>query len=107
MTRTLVVADHVLAGFAPNGAPEILPDAAVLIEGDAIAAVGEADALRRAHPDAREIGGRGRVAIPGLVNAHHHVGLTPFQLGARDQPLELWFPERLVMRDVDPRLDTL
>ena len=107
MTRTLVVADHVLAGFAPNGAPEILADAAVLIEGDAIAAVGPADALRRAHPDASEIGGRGRVAIPGLVNAHHHVGLTPSQLGARDQPLELWFPERLVMRDVDPRLDTL
>ena len=107
MTRTLVVADHVLTGCAPNGAPEILPDAAVLIEGNAIAAVGAADALRRAHPDAREIGGRGRVAIPGLVNAHHHVGLTPFQLGARDRPLELWFPERLVMRDVDPRLDTL
>lgn len=107
MSRTLVVADHVLAGFGPDGAPEWLADAAVLAEGDTIAAVGPADALRRAHPDAAEIGGRGRVAIPGLVNAHHHVGLTPFQLGARDQPLELWFPERLVMRDVDPRLDTL
>lgn len=107
MTRTLVVADHVLTGFAPDGAPEILAGAALLIEGETIAAVGPADALRRAHPQAREIGGRGRVAIPGLVNAHHHVGLTPFQMGARDQPLELWFPERLAMRDVDPRLDTL
>jgi cytosine/adenosine deaminase-related metal-dependent hydrolase len=107
MSRILVAADHVLAGFAQDGAPEIHPDAAVLIDGDTIAAVGPADALRRTHPDAREIGGRGRVAIPGLVNAHHHVGLTPFQLGARDQPLELWFAERLVMRDVDPRLDTL
>ncbi|MCY3874129.1 MAG: amidohydrolase family protein, partial [Rhodobacteraceae bacterium] len=69
--------------------------------------IGEARSLRRDYPEAREVGGRGRVAIPGLINAHHHVGLTPFQLGARDQPLELWFPERLVMRDVDPRLDTL
>lgn len=107
MSRTLVAADHVLTGFAPDGTPELLADAAVLVEGDAIAAVGPADALRRAHPEAREIGGRGRVAIPGLINAHHHVGLTPFQLGARDQPLELWFPERIAMRDVDPRLDTL
>jgi cytosine/adenosine deaminase-related metal-dependent hydrolase len=107
MTDTLVVADHVISGFSADGTAEILADAAILVTGDTIAAVGPADALRRAHPAAREVGGRGRVAIPGLVNAHHHVGLTPFQMGARDQPLELWFPERLVMRDVDPRLDTL
>ncbi len=107
MTRTLVVADWVVAGFAQDGSPEILADAAILVDGETIAAIGPAATLRREHPKAQEIGGRGRVAIPGLVNAHHHVGLTPFQLGARDQPLELWFPERLAMRDVDPRLDTL
>ena len=107
MTATLIAADHVLTGFAPDGTPQIQADAAILVQGDRIAAIGPARDLRRAHPDAPEIGGRGRVAIPGLINAHHHVGLTPFQLGARDQPLELWFPERLVMRDVDPRLDTL
>lgn len=107
MTLSLVIADHVLTGFAPDGTPQILPEAGLLIDGEIIAAVGPADALRCAHPDAVEIGGRNRVAIPGLINAHHHVGLTPFQLGARDQPLELWFAERLAMRDVDPRLDTL
>ena len=47
------------------------------------------------------------VGMPGFINAHHHVGLTPFQLGARDQPLELWFAERVKMRDLCPRLDTL
>jgi cytosine/adenosine deaminase-related metal-dependent hydrolase len=104
---TLIAADHVLTGFAADGTPQIRPDAAVLVQGQTIAAIGPAAALRRAHPDAAEIGGRGRGAIPGLINAHHHLGLTPFQMGARDQPLELWFPERLVMRDVDPRLDTL
>ncbi len=107
MTQTLVTADRILTGFAPDGSAQIEADAAILIEGETIAAIGPADTLRRAHPDARAVGGRGRVAMPGLVNAHHHVGLTPFQLGARDQPLELWFAERLAMRDVDPRLDTL
>ena len=107
MTGLLIVADHVLTGFRADGAPEMLDDAAILVRGDAIAAIGSAAALRRAHPGTPEIGGRGRIAIPGLINAHHHVGLTPFQLGARDMPLELWFPERLAMRDVDPRLDTL
>lgn len=107
MTTTLVTADHVLTGFAQDGTPQLLEGAGLLVQGDRIATIGPADMLRRTHPQAAEIGGRGRVAIPGLINAHHHVGLTPFQLGARDQPLELWFPERLCMRDVDPRLDTL
>jgi cytosine/adenosine deaminase-related metal-dependent hydrolase len=41
------------------------------------------------------------------VNSHHHVGLTPFQLGSPDYPLELWFASRLGARPVDPYLDTL
>ncbi|MCY7308916.1 MAG: amidohydrolase family protein [Rhodoferax sp.] len=45
--------------------------------------------------------------IPGLVNAHHHVGLTPTQLGSPDYPLELWFASRLALRDVDLVTDTL
>ena len=107
MTQTLVFADNIITGIGPDGEPEVLETAAILVEGDTISAIGPAAELRRDHPDARQIGGSGFVAMPGLVNAHHHVGLTPFQMGARDQPLELWFPERLGMRDVDARLDTL
>jgi cytosine/adenosine deaminase-related metal-dependent hydrolase len=107
MTATLITADHIVTGFASDGAPIIVEDGGIRVQADQIVSVGPAETLRRAHPDATRIGGRGKVAIPGLINAHHHVGLTPFQLGARDQPLELWFPERLCMRDVDPRLDTL
>jgi cytosine/adenosine deaminase-related metal-dependent hydrolase len=47
------------------------------------------------------------VVVPGFVNGHHHVGLTPFQLGSPDYPLELWFASRMAARDVDPYLDTL
>lgn len=107
MTRHLVTADHVVTSFDTDGSPRIIQDGAVLVENDRIIEIGPAPDLRLAYPGLPEIGGKGRVAIPGLINAHHHVGLTPFQMGARDQPLELWFPERLVMRDVDPRLDTL
>lgn len=107
MNPRLVTADRILTGFSGDGTPSILEKAGLLIDGSRIAEIDEADVLRRAHPNIKEIGGRDRIAIPGLINAHHHVGLTPFQMGARDQPLELWFPERLAMRDVDPRLDTL
>ena len=107
MKTTLILADRIVAGIAADGTPEVHEDAAILLHGDTIAEIGPSAELRRAHPDAEEVGGRGRVAVPGFINAHHHVGVTPFQLGAQDQPLELSFPERLAMRDVDPRLDTL
>ena len=107
MTFTLVQADHILAGFDSHGTPDLRPDSALLIEAGTIREIGDARALERAYPQAARIGGRGFVAMPGLVNAHHHVGLTPLQLGSPDHPLELWFASRLALRDVDPRLDTL
>ncbi len=36
------------------------------------------------------------IMLPGFVNGHHHVGLTPVQLGSPDMPLELWFATRMV-----------
>lgn len=107
MSLTLVHADHVLVGFGADGAPDIRPNAALLVEAGTVREIGDSKTLERAHPDAVRIGGRGFVAIPGLVNAHHHVGLTPLQLGSPDHPLELWFASRLALRDVDQRLDTL
>jgi 5-methylthioadenosine/S-adenosylhomocysteine deaminase len=106
-TRKIIHAGQVLCGFDQAGAPELLHDAAILVDGDTIAEIGDGPALRQAYPDATQIGGDGYFAMPGLVNAHHHVGLTPLQLGSADHPLELWFASRLAMRDIDPRLDTL
>jgi len=61
----------------------------------------------RHHPFDELLGSPDHVVLPGLVNSHHHVGLTPFQLGSPDYPLELWFASRMAARDVDPYLDTL
>ena len=46
--------------------------------------------MAAAHGSEETLGGPDDVVIPGLVNAHHHVGLTPTQLGSPDLPLELW-----------------
>jgi cytosine/adenosine deaminase-related metal-dependent hydrolase len=102
---TLLRAARLLEGFAPDGTPIWHEDAALVIAGDRVAALGPFAALAPAHPLARRVAGD--VVIPGLVNAHHHVGLTPLQLGSPDHPLELWFASRLALRDVDLRLDTL
>lgn len=107
MNRKLILADKIILGIDKHGSPEMLENVAILTKNSKIETIAPTAQLRKKHPGIREVGGRGLVAIPGLVNAHHHVGLTPFQLGARDQPLELWFAERLSMREVTPRLDTL
>ncbi len=107
MGDRIVLADHVLEGFAPSGEPIWHRDAAIHVSEGRVQRIGPADELARLHGDLPRSGGAGRVVIPGLVNAHHHVGLTPFQLGSPDHPLELWFASRLALRDVDLRLDTL
>ncbi|RIX27715.1 amidohydrolase family protein [Amnibacterium setariae] len=53
----------------------VLEGAGVLVEGDVIVEVGDAAALRAAHPEAREEALGEAVLLPGLVNAHHHSGV--------------------------------
>jgi 5-methylthioadenosine/S-adenosylhomocysteine deaminase len=105
-TRSLVFGRTILEGF-DGDRPITHDDAALLIEDGVVAAIlSRAEALGR-FPDAKRSGDNETVIIPGLVNAHHHIGTTPLQLGSPDHPLELWFASRLALRDVDLRLDTL
>ncbi|PMB74752.1 N-ethylammeline chlorohydrolase [Candidatus Bathyarchaeota archaeon] len=41
------------------------------------------------------VDGRGKVALPGLINAHTHVPMTLFRGLAEDQPLEKWLKETI------------
>src|SRR6476620_1317395 len=82
-------------------------DGAVLQECVVIVAVGTYDDLHRKHPTVPVIGTGKEILLPGFVNGHTHVGLTPVQLGSPDMPLELWFITRMVIRNVDLYLDTL
>ncbi|MEK6612884.1 MAG: imidazolonepropionase [Gemmatimonadota bacterium] len=50
----------------------ILADAAVVIEGARIVAVGAREALTAAHPDADVVDCGGRILMPGLVDSHTH-----------------------------------
>ena len=84
-----------------------IEDGAVLQHDGVIAEIGPADELIAKHPGVPVLGSGHKVMLPGFVNAHHHIGLTPVQLGSPDMPLELWFVTRLVMRRVDLYLDTL
>jgi cytosine/adenosine deaminase-related metal-dependent hydrolase len=85
----------------------VMPDAALVQRDGVITEVGPYGELRARHPDLVELGSPGHLVMPGLVNAHHHGGLSSVMLGCVDGPLELWLSETWARRDADPYLDTL
>ncbi len=107
MTTLIIWGGTLLTGFDGEGEPVLLDDAGVACEAGAILATGPLADLKAAYPEATVTGGRDFAITPGFVNAHHHVGLTPLQLGSPDHPLELWFASRIALRDVDLYADTL
>ncbi len=107
MRSSLIRGRYVVARAIGRDGAEVLEDAAVFQQDGVIREIGPYEALRHRHPGDDVLGSPDHVVLPGLVNSHHHVGLTPFQLGSPDYPLELWFASRLAARTVDPYLDTL
>ena len=56
----------------------------------------EAEAFRRAHARSlREIDGRGKLLMPGLINIHNHVAMTLMRSYADDMPLMPWLTEKI------------
>jgi cytosine/adenosine deaminase-related metal-dependent hydrolase len=106
MPSSLIRGRYVVTGARGRDGAEVLEDAAVFQEDGVIREMGPYETLRARRVD-ELLGSADHVVLPGFVNSHHHVGLTPFQLGSPDHPLELWFASRLGARAVDPYLDTL
>ena len=107
MTSTLVRGKYVICKITGSSSAEVISDGAVFQENGEIIEVGKYRDLKLRHPAEEVIGSTDFVVIPGLVNQHFHVGVTPFQLGVPDLPLELWMAARIGARYVDPYLDQL
>lgn len=103
----ILCARWIVTGTDTEGVAQTLDDAAIAHRDGTIVAVGAQQDIFAAYPDATVTRHPHHLIMPGLINAHHHVGLTPLQMGAPDSPLELWFAARLAMRKIDPYLDTL
>lgn len=105
--EAIVAAGRVLTGFSAAGEAEFLDDGAIRIFDGRIAEVGPRAALARTAPHVPVERHDGAIMLPGLVNSHHHVGLTPLQMGTLDHPLELWIGSGVARRKLAPYLDTL
>lgn len=107
MASSIVRGKYLISKVMSPTEATVIADGAVYQRDGEVVEIGTyADLAAKYSPD-EVIGSPEHVIMPGLVNAHHHVGLTPFQLGSPDYPLELWLASRVAARDVDPYLDTL
>ncbi|MGI9416262.1 MAG: amidohydrolase family protein [Geminicoccaceae bacterium] len=107
MQAKLVRGEVVLSQVRGRDEAVTTDDGAVLVVDGMVEKVGAYDDLAQEFPNAETVGDGRDVVLPGFVNSHHHIGLTPVQLGSPDMPLELWFATRLVFQSVDLYLDTL
>src|SRR5262249_574164 len=107
MVKSIVRSRAMIVRAIDRKSWEEIADGAILQEDGIIKAVGTFKELKAKNPLTPIIGSGNEIMLPGFVNGHHHIGLTPVQLGSPDMPLELWFITRMVMRTLDLYLDTL
>jgi len=105
MGSLLIRGKYVIARILDGNSSEIISDGAVYQEDGCIVDVGPYSELRAHYSPDEELGSTDHLVLPGLINAHHHVGLTPFQHGHVDAPLEIW--NRADALVANPTLDTL
>jgi len=77
--------------LAPGASP--LPGGYVAVEGDKIAAVGQALAPSDLPPARTHLDAQGDLLLPGLVNTHCHAPMVWFRGLADDLPLQQWLTE--------------
>lgn len=74
-----------------NGDRRIFENGFVAVRGERVVDVGDAAALKAKNYRARQtIDARGKVVLPGLVNAHTHIPMTLFRGIADDLDLQDW-----------------
>jgi 5-methylthioadenosine/S-adenosylhomocysteine deaminase len=96
MSEMLIRNATVIAMDAAHGPRPFAGD--VLIDGSTIKAIGSGLC---AAPDARIIDGRGKLVMPGLINAHTHSSETLLRGRYERMPLEIWllYAYPLLMND--------
>ncbi len=107
MSNSLIRGKYVICEVDAHDGVKIIPDGAVYQQGGVIVDIGEFQELSQNYPGAEILGEKEDVVMPGFINAHHHIGLTSFQRGVSNAPLEIWSANMLGTFGVDQYLDTL
>ncbi|SEQ27519.1 Cytosine/adenosine deaminase [Faunimonas pinastri] len=103
----IVEAGTALVGSDAQGRMQLRHDVAIRIHRGVIAQIGPLRGMIGGNEHLPRYGGPDTIAMPGLVNSHHHFGITPLMAGVPFEPLEFWLPQFRAMRSPGTRLDTL
>lgn len=107
MASTLVRGKYIICKVTGPESAEVISDGAIFQRDGEIIEVGIYEDLKTRHTADEIIGSSSYIVMPGLINGHFHVAVTPFQLGVPDLPLDDWLVARMGAKDVDPYLDHL
>ena len=75
-----------------DGKEEVIKDTNIYIEGDKITHIGE---LKEGIKVDRIIDGKNKIAMPGLINSHTHIGMSLLRNFADDLPLHQWLTQKI------------
>ena len=89
MSSTLVRGKYVVRKITGPHSADVISDGAVFQRDGEIIEIGPYEDLKDRYSDVEVIGSSSYLVMPGLVDGHSHKGLTPCQLGAMDNTLEL------------------
>ncbi len=110
----MLITHALLATFGAEN--QLLADAALYIEGDRIADIGDSAALRKKYPTTDELDARGQLVMPGNICAHTHFygafarGMAIPGAPPRDFPdilSRLWWPLDKSLLDLDIKYSAL
>ena len=107
MSATLIRGKYLVCRATGRDSIALYEDAAMFQRDGEILEIGPYRTLKASHSEVPELGSAQHLVMPGLVNAHHHLGVSHPIAGCMDGSLELWLSEVWARRDVDPYLDTL
>src|SRR5438067_128134 len=98
-SRRMILLDGCRVVVTMDDAGTELENGSILIDGGAISWVGQGRPPVREQPDV--IDARGLVAVPGLINTHHHLYQTLTRVHAQQGGLFDWLPPDRVVEDID------
>jgi len=73
----------------------LIDDATIVVSDARIVYIGTAAGAPAPRPGDRVIDATGKVALPGLINAHTHLAMTLFRGAVDDLPLKAWLEEKI------------
>ena len=88
MSSSLIRGKYIIGRIIDNDRAKVIEDGAIFQRDGKIVEIGTEEDLSDRHQPDEVLGDGSHVVVPGFVNSHHHVGVTPFQLGCPDLPLE-------------------